>query len=59
MKSNKYYNWHAGAPNEYNFQKAQSLLIKKIEFLQKKMKFNKLKLTDVTPKEIKNNIEIH
>ncbi len=29
MKSNKYYNWHAGAPNEYNFQKAQSILLKK------------------------------
>ncbi len=59
MKSNKYYNWHAGAPSEYNFQKAQSILLKKIEFFQKKIKFKKLKVTEVRPKEIKNNIEIH
>jgi len=60
MKTNKYYNWHAGAPNESDFQKAQSILLTKIEILQKKIKFNKLKITDVTPKEVnKNNIEIH
>ena len=59
MKSNKYYNWHAGAPSEYNFQKAQSILLKKIDFFQKKIKFKKLKVTEVRPKEIKNNIEIH
>ena len=59
MKSNKYYNWHAGAPSEYNFQKAQSILLKKIEFFQKKIKFKKLKVTEVRLKEIKNNIEIH
>lgn len=59
MKSNKYYNWHAGAPSEYNFQKAQSILLKKIEFFQKKIKFKKLKVTEVRLKKIKNNIEIH
>ena len=60
MKTNKYYNWHAGAPSESDFQKAQSILLTKIEILQKKIKFNKLKITDVTPKEVnKNNIEIH
>ena len=59
MKSNKYYNWHAGAPSEHNFQKAQSILLKKIEFFQKKIKFKKLKITEIKPKEIKNNIEIH
>tara|TARA_B100000965_G_scaffold19470_1_gene14553 strand:- start:13830 stop:14819 length:990 start_codon:yes stop_codon:yes gene_type:complete len=60
MKINKRYNWHAGAPDESNFQKAQSILLKKIEILQKKRKFNKLKITDITPKEVeKNNVEIH
>jgi transketolase len=60
MKANKYYNWHAGAPNESDFQKAQSMLLKKIDILQNKVKINKLKITDVTPKEVNtNNIEIH
>ena len=60
MKINKRYNWHAGAPDESNFQKAQSILLKKIKILQKKRKFNKLKITDITPKEVeKNNVEIH
>jgi transketolase len=59
MKSNKYYNWHAGAPSKNNFQKAQSILLKKIEFFQKKMKFKKLKISEITSKEINNNIEIH
>ena len=46
--------------DESNFQKAQSILLKKIEILQKKRKFNKLKITDITPKEVeKNNVEIH
>ncbi len=60
MKFNKYYNWHAGAPNENNFQRAQSILLTKIKILQKKIKLNKLKITDITPKETnQNNIEIH
>ena len=59
MKSNKYYNWHAGAPSENNFQKAQSILLKKIELFQKKIKFKNLKITEITSKEIDNNIEIH
>ena len=59
MKSNKYYNWHAGAPSEQNFFKAQSILLKKIEFFQKKIKFNNLKISEVSMLDIKNNIEIH
>ena len=59
MKSNKYYNWHAGAPSEQNFFKAQSILLKKIEFFQKKIKFNNLKISEVSKLDIKNNIEIH
>ena len=59
MKSNKYYNWHAGAPSKNNFQKAQLILLKKIEFFQKKMKFKKLKIPEIVSKAINNNIQIH
>ena len=59
MKSNKHYNWHAGAPSEQNFFKAQSILLKKIKFFQKKIKFNNLKISEVSKFNIKNNIEIH
>jgi len=59
MKFNKYYNWHAGAPSEVNYQKAKKLLIDKIEIFQKQFNFKKLKITKINPKVFKNNIEIH
>ena len=59
MKSKKHYNWHAGAPSEQNFFKAQSILLKKIKFFQKKIKFNNLKISEISKLDIKNNIEIH
>ena len=59
MKFNKYYNWHAGAPSEVNYHKAKKLLIDKIEIFQKQFKFKKLKITKISPKVFKNNIEIH
>ena len=38
MKKNKYYNWHAGAPNDKDFSKAQKILYQKINLLIKKEK---------------------
>lgn len=60
MKLNKYYNWHAGAPDDFNFQKAQLILLNKIEVLLKKRKINKLNIINVASKKVKKiNIEIH
>lgn len=60
MKKNKYYNWHAGAPNDNNFFKAQNILIKKINSLVIRRKIKKLNVIDITPKIINNNkFEIH
>ena len=36
MKKNKYYNWHAGAPNDKDFQKLKNF--HKINLLIKKKK---------------------
>ena len=35
MKNRKLYNWHAGAPDDISFQKAQNLLLKKLSVLDK------------------------
>ena len=62
MKKQKIYTWHAGAPNDQAFIKAQNELINKI-----KIKFNKIslplpKIININNKEylnLNNNIEIH
>ena len=60
MKSNNIYNWHSGAPDEDNFLKAQSILIKKIQFMLKKLNINDLKFINISSKKTKDkNIEIH
>ena len=59
MQFRKYYNWHAGAPSENYYHKAQKILIKKIEIFQEKINFKKLKITEIKPKIQKSNIEIH
>ena len=60
MKKNKYYSWHAGAPNDRDFFKAQDILYKKIEDLLKKRKIKNLKISDLSLKEVdKNFFEIH
>lgn len=60
MKSNNIYSWHSGAPDEENFLKAQSILIKKIQFMLKKLNISNLKFISISSKKIKDkNIEIH
>lgn len=60
MKSNNSYNWHSGAPDEDNFLKAQTILIKKIQFMIKKLNINDLKFISISLKKTKDkNIEIH
>ena len=38
MKNNNLYNWHAGAPDDISFQKAQNLLLKKLSVKTKIIK---------------------
>ena len=54
MKKEKIYNWHSGAPNDKDFNKAQEELVKKI-----KNKFSKqsLKLPKFTNLSDKNDIK--
>ena len=60
MKRQKFYNWHAGAPNDIDFNIAQKILLQKLEKLSQKFQVKKFKFTDITPKmEIKKTFEIH
>ena len=60
MKKNKYYNWHAGAPNDKDFFKAQNLILKRINNLIVKGKLNSLDVFNITPEQLTNkSIEIH
>ena len=60
MKSNKYYNWHAGAPNDNDFNSAQKILLQELEKLSQISKIKKFKFSDITLKQdIKKNFEIH
>ena len=56
MKNNKYYNWHAGAPNDFYFEKAQEILLKKVQKKLIKKNIEKLKVTNIASK--KNNTKI-
>ena len=60
FKRQKFYNWHAGAPNDIDFNIAQKILLQKLEKLSQKFKIKKFKFLDITPKmEIKKTFEIH
>ena len=60
MKKKGYYNWHAGAPDDNSFKKAQEILFEKIKNLLKKINFNDLKTINITPEKINKSIfEIH
>ena len=60
MKKKKYYNWHAGAPNDEDFAKAQEILLGKLNKLVLINKIKSFRTIDITPKITNNNIfEIH
>lgn len=60
MKKNKHYNWHAGAPNDEDFLRAQEILLKKLNKLVLVNKIKNLKTVDISPKTKNTNIfEIH
>jgi transketolase len=60
MKKQKYYNWHAGAPDDHSFEKAQIILFENLNNLLKKHKFKNLKISNITPKLMeKKFFEIH
>lgn len=60
MKKKKYYSWHAGAPNDRDFFKAQDILYKKIKDLFRKLKIKNLKISEFSLKEVDKKIfEIH
>ncbi len=60
MKKQKYYNWHAGAPSDHIFKKAQGILLKKIKKLLKKNNLKDLKIINIAShKAEEKNFEIH
>ena len=60
MKKQTFYSWHAGAPNDQDFDEAQNILLKNVNKLFQNVKIN-IKITDITPKkkENKKTLEIH
>ena len=52
-KRQKFYNWHAGAPNDIDFNITQKILLQKLEKLSQKFQVKKFKFTDITKMEIK------
>ena len=62
MRRQKIYSWHAGAPNDQSFVKAQNELINKIKIRFKKISFTSPKIININDKEklnLNSNIEIH
>lgn len=60
MKKNKFYNWHAGAPNDQDFFRAQEILLERLNNLVLINRIKPFKIIDITPSiKNKNNFEIH
>ena len=63
MKKEKIYNWHSGAPNDKDFNKAQEELVKKIKNKFSKQSLKLPKFNDLSDKNDiksnKNSMEIH
>tara|TARA_B100001248_G_C27375158_1_gene453841 strand:+ start:906 stop:1892 length:987 start_codon:yes stop_codon:yes gene_type:complete len=59
MKKQKKYNWHAGAPSDLNFKKAQSILLFDLKKILKKRNIQDLKLTNIALKKKEKVFEIH
>ena len=63
MKKEKIYNWHSGAPNDKDFNKAKEELIKKIKNKFSKQSLKLPKFTNLSDKNDiksnKNSMEIH
>ena len=62
MKKQKIYTWHAGAPNDQDFIKAQSELIKKIKIKFNKRSLSLPKIININNKKklnLNSDIEIH
>jgi len=58
MKKNKFYTWHAGAPSDEDFLKAQEEIINLIKIYNKK--FNLIiKISKIFKEEISKSFEIH